>query len=476
MALNSLHFIVLFFVLLVVLLVLQLGRKKSNEKNDAFGWLQLLTLLTFSLFFLVACDWRFCACAVIYTGAVFVCGILEQSTKHSRAVMIIGVVGSIIMLGYFKYSNFFLASFAALLGENSKTLNIILPLGISFYTFTGISYLIDVYRSKYPAERNFLYFALYMLFFGKMTAGPIVRADSFLPQARNYRGVQWNKLLAGVQIFVFGLFKKIVLADHLSVFVNDVFHAPAAYNSFSVILGVVSYSLQIYFDFSGYSDMAIGVAKMVGFDFEPNFNLPYLASNISEFWKRWHISLSSWLQDYLYIPLGGSKKGRIRTYLNLMLVMLISGLWHGAGVTFLIWGGFHGVVSCVNRLVKENRTSNALPKWCGILGTYVLVALLWVPFRADNIEIAMAVWKGVFSLQKGIVQPYTWTFFAILCLLGSTAFAVYRAKKADQPYINGYYPVLDLSRFCNLVLFFTFTGLTVLMGYFGNTAFIYGKF
>ena len=387
MSLNSLHFIVLFFVLLAALFVLQLGRKKSNEENDVFGWLQLLTLLTVSLLFLVACDWRFCACAMIYTGAVFVCGILEQRTKHSRAVMIIGIVGSVFMLGYFKYSNFFLASFAALFAGNSKTMNIILPLGISFYTFSGISYLIDVYHGKYPAEQNFLYFALYMLFFGKMTAGPIVRADAFLPQARNYRGVQWNNLLTGVQIFVFGLFKKIVLADHLGVFVNDVFYAPAAYHSFTVVLGVVSYSLQIYFDFSGYSDMAIGVAKMVGFNFEPNFNLPYLARNISDFWKRWHISLSSWLQDYLYIPLGGSKKGKIRTYLNLMLVMLLSGLWHGAGANFIFWGALHGAALCLHKLWRARHPEparSAAGRILSVAATFCFVCLCWVFFRAQS--------------------------------------------------------------------------------------------
>lgn len=476
MSLNSLHFIICFCLLLAFLSAVQFFRRKNKCRYDIFGQVQLLMLIVFSLYFITIWNWRYCVCAVVYTGVVYVLGICIEKTKQGRTIMMVGVIVSIIMLGYFKYSNFFIASFNELFQVQFKTLNIILPLGISFYIFSGISYLIDVYHGKYLAERNVFHFGLYMLFFGKITAGPIVRADEFLPQVKNYRGIHCDKLLAGMQIFVFGLYKKIVLADHLSVFVDDVFYAPAAYNTATVVLGIVSYSLQIYFDFSGYSDMAIGVAKIVGFDFKPNFNLPYLASNITDFWKRWHISLSSWLQDYLYIPLGGSRRGTIRTYLNLLLVMLVSGLWHGAGSTFILWGFLHGVVSCINRLIKNNSIAIGLPNWCKVLFTYVTIAFLWVPFRADNIETTIAVWKGAFSIHAGIFQPYTWSFFAIACLLGSEAFAILKSRRTNGLYIHGEYPVLNLTKFGNLVLFFSFIGLTVLMGYFGNTAFIYGKF
>lgn len=475
MSLNSLHFIVLLFLLLLAMSVAQFVWNRFSGKTAA-GRVQRLLLLAFSLYFISAWDWRHCVCSVTYTCVVYVLGILEDKTKYGRIFAVIGVICSIVMLGYFKYTNFFITSFARLFGVTPKTLKIILPLGISFYTFSGIAYLLDVHQGKLAAERNIVDFSLYMLFFGKITAGPIVRANTFFPQIKNYCGVRWDGLLVGLQIFVFGLFKKIVLADHLGVFVDDVYYAPSAYNTATVILGIVSYSLQIYFDFSGYSDMAIGVSKMVGFDFEPNFNLPYLANSVSDFWKRWHISLSSWLQDYLYIPLGGSRKGNVRTYLNLLLVMLISGVWHGVGFTFIVWGLLHGFASCANRLIKKSAIKINWPQWCGVIATYIQVALLWVPFRADNMKTAIDVWKGAFSLHSGICQPYTWSFFAISCLMISTVVAITRAKKEGQQYINGFYPVLDLSRFWNLVLFFTFAGLTVLMGYFGNTAFIYGKF
>lgn len=239
-------------------------------------------------------------------------------------------------------------------------------------------------------------------FGGKITAGPIVRADMFLPQVKGYRGIQCKKVIVGMQIFIFGLFKKIVLADHLSIFVDDVFYSPSAYNTITVILGIISYSLQIYFDFSGYSDMAIGVAKIVGFDLSPNFNLPYLSTNISDFWKRWHISFSSWLRDYVYIPLGGRKKGTNRTYINLLLVMLVSGIWHGAGYTFIVWGFLHGVVSVCHRIIKKYVVGFELPKWIRIFITYVIVAFLWVPFRADDMETTVTVWKGAFSVHSGI--------------------------------------------------------------------------
>lgn len=476
MSLNSFFFIVSFCLLVAVLYVVQAVEMIWKDKQSIIGQFQLFVILFFSIWFVIAWDWRYLICAVAYSSSVYVLGILEERTKYRRAVLLVGLVGSILMLGYFKYTNFFIDSFSAIFDIPAKRISIILPVGISFYTFSGISYLIDIYRRKYQAERNILHFFVYMLFFGKLTSGPIVRANTFLPQIKNYRGVQWNRLLIGIQIFIFGLFKKIVLADHLSVFVDDVFYAPSAYHTATIVLGIISYSLQIYYDFSGYSDMAIGIAKIIGFDFEPNFNLPYLAQDLSEFWKRWHISFSSWLQEYLYIPLGGSRKGKMRVYFNLIFVMLISGLWHGAGVTFIVWGFLHGIASCVNRLIKKGKLKIGLPKCYKIISTYCIVALLWVPFRADNIENTVAVWKGAFTLHSGIIQPYTWTFFAIICLLVSSFAAIWKANKEKQPSVNGYYPVLDLTNYWNLVLFFTFIGLTILMGYFGNTVFIYGKF
>ena len=470
MTLNSFHFVVYFAAFVVVLSILQLVRRKY----EVVGKAQLILLLLFSYFFIYKSSWKFCVSVLAYTCFVYVVGLFA---KKNKVVLATGIIASILMLGYFKYTNFFISEFGRIIGAGTVTLNIILPLGISFYTFSGLAYLIDIYRETYPAEKNFLNVALYISFFAKITAGPIVRGKDFFPQVKKYRGVELSAFAVGIQIFVFGLFKKIVLADHLGVFVDDVFFAPTAYNTATVILAVISYSLQIYFDFSGYSDMAIGVAKIVGFDFKPNFNLPYIAKGMSDFWKRWHISLSSWFQDYLYIPLGGSRKGELRTYLNLIIVMAVSGLWHGAGITFIVWGALHGIGSCISRVITKS--GKAVGKGIAVLrtvATYIVVALLWVVFRASDFTNAWNVWKGMFTIHDGIFQPYTWSFFAMACLLASTIMAVVNAKKSGEKYVNGYYPILDLSKTIPLAIFFTFCGLTILLGYFGNTAFIYGRF
>ncbi len=477
MNLSSFYFPCFLAAVVVLLCVLQGMRSR-------FPWavrIQLVTLLIASYLFVLLADWRFSLCLAGMTGFVYGTAILLDNSKSHKAFFLTGgVVCITCFLGYYKYCNFFLNSFQALFHRPSSTLTIILPLGISFYTFSALAYLIDVYRMEYPAERNFLNLALYISFFPKLLAGPIVRGKFFSPQINDYRGIKLNALLEGVQIFVFGLFKKIVLADHLGVFVDDVFGAPSAFSSGTIWLAVISYSLQIYFDFSGYSDMAIGTAKMLGFDFKPNFNLPYLSRDFSEFWSRWHISLSSWFRDYLYIPLGGSRKGSFRTYFNLMLVMLVSGLWHGAGYTFIIWGALHGVASCVNKAL-----GGVLPRLGAIVNiavTFALVSLFWVVFRAENLVTACKVYKRMFVFQNGIQQPYTWSFFAILCLAGGmlVAHCYSRKKKLKDRHGNhittGFYPTLDLTRFWPQVAFFSFTGLTILLGYYGDTAFIYGAF
>ena len=476
MSLNSFIFIFYFAVLLVPMAILQQLRKRKEE----LGRIQLLLLLLFSYFFILKTDWRFCLCVIGVTALSYFVALMIDENKGSKCWLIVGGIALILILGYFKYANFFLNSLCSAFGHDAVALNIILPIGISFYIFSALAYLIDVFRGDYKAERNILNYALYISFFPKMISGPIVRGKDFFPQVKSYKGIQWETFKTGIQIFVFGLFKKIVLADHLGVFVDDVFFSPNAYNTGTIILGAISYSLQIYFDFSGYSDMAIGISKILGFNFKPNFNLPYIAQNVSEFWKRWHISLSSWFRDYLYIPLGGNRRGKQRTYINLFVVMLISGLWHGAGWTFIGWGALHGLASCVN--MAAGKKMRILGPWINGIITYVIVTLLWVLFRADNFTTAIKVWTGIFTVHGGISQPYTWSFLAMFCFAVGTIVAWQHSKKLEkkdkngQLIINGFYPVLDLSKFWSQVAFFTFCGLTIMMGYFGNTAFIYGAF
>jgi len=334
---------------------------------------------------------------------------LERQTGPAvrRALLLFSISCNLGLLAFFKYTNFFLDTGASALGlfglpVSHRTLNIILPLGISFYTFETISYVVDVYRGRARAVRSLLDYALYIMFFPHLVAGPIVRPHDFLPQLRRRKHFDWDRLQLGAQFFLIGLFKKAVLADHLASVADPVFADPAAFGSGSLWLAVLCYSAQIFCDFSGYSDMAVGLAHALGFKLPMNFNMPYLAANITDFWRRWHISLSTWLRDYLYIPLGGNRHGTLRTYLNLMLTMLLGGLWHGASWTFAVWGLYHGLLLAAHRAVR-------LPAWFGsaflrpfaVAGTFLLVSLGWVFFRAETFAGAAIIVRGLFLAVPG---------------------------------------------------------------------------
>ena len=332
-----------FFVFFVIVLGLQLVLKKS--------WMRQAVLLIASYVFYGWWDWRFCFLMLGLTVVAFFTALGLEKRPGDKKIVAAGVIVPLAVLFFFKYMNFFVDSFCGAFGITAPgALAIILPVGISFYTFQSLSYTIDAWRGKVEISHDFMKFALYIAFFPQLVAGPIVKAADFLPQLDEERRPTKRGLAGGLSIFFWGLLKKAVLADQLSPFVDAVFAAPNAYASVSVALAVLAYAMQIYFDFSGYSDMAIGCAKCMGYDLAKNFDLPYISKNVSEFWKRWHISLSSWLQQYLYISLGGNRKGRTRTYVNLMLTMLLGGLWHGAGVNFIIWGGLHGAALCVHQV------------------------------------------------------------------------------------------------------------------------------
>ncbi len=481
MSLNSVQFIVTFIVLLAILSMLQLFR--TDNACSVVSKIQSTLILAYSYLFSASVNWKFSVCLILITLISYGFAILiewAEANKRTfrKPIFVLGISLILTVLAFFKYCNFFIEGFNRLVGGNIASLKIVLPLGLSFYSFSALSYLIDVYRGEIKSEKSIFAFSLFMALFTKFTAGPIVRYSDFEPQFKKYRGICLSALNDGIQIFIFGLFKKMVLADHLGVFVDDVFRASSAYGTATVWWAAISYSLQIYLDFSGYSDMAIGLSKILGFDFKPNFNLPYIAKGFSDFWSRWHISLSQWFRDYLYIPLGGSKKGEARTYYNLFIVMLISGLWHGDGLTFIVWGVLHGIASCVTRIIKKTKQphNNRILDACSTIVTYFFVMLFWIIFRAESIgEASMFIWH-MFSLHEGICQPYTWTLFAILCVIGATISAVARCNKSGAERIDGFYPIMNLSKFWALVVFFTFCGLTVLLGYYGDTSFIYGGF
>lgn len=398
-----------------------------------------------------------------------------------------GIVLALAALGFFKYTNFFAESFARLVGADFNALNIILPLGISFYTFSAISYLADIQRGKQEA-RSLLDVALYLSFYPKLTSGPIQRSGDFFRQLDGKRELGWVSLSPGIQIFVFGLFKKIVLADRISVFVNQVFDTPLVFGSATVFFGAVCYALQIYFDFSGYSDMAIGIGRILGFDLPRNFNLPYLSRNVTELWKRWHMTLSSWLQDYLYIGLGGSRKGKLRTYCNLILTMVLGGIWHGPSWNYVVWGLLHGIALAVHKLWMEktgsaNKPHSPLANVLSVCITFLFTTFCWIFFRAETLGDALTYVGRIFAFAPGLEHPYLWAMegLVILAVASVLAFANgkklgIRPKKQNFSGAEGFYPILDLSKFWQLTLFFVFCGLLLCLAYTGGSPFIYGKY
>ena len=398
------------FFLAVYALVWTAG-SRSNE------WRKIL-LLVASWIFYGAWDWRFVA--LLIASAFINWGLgrliadsmtaaqadLEdwEEPDHSRAKMLvtIGVIANLAILGFFKYFDFFLGEIAPIITDlgfarDLPLLQIILPVGVSFFTFQGMSYMIDVYRGR-TQPASLLDITLLMSFFPHLVAGPIVRASHLVPQFQKIPKLDRGMIAMALLLIVWGLFKKAVVASELAVnFVDPVFFDPSAHGSADLIFAAYGYAVQIYCDFSAYSDMAIGLAALLGYRFPRNFDQPYRAASLQDFWRRWHISLSSWLRDYLYIGLGGNRGGLFFICRNLMITMLLGGVWHGAKWTFLIWGGLHGLVLAIERIWRDVRPGwwPPLPKPIGILITFHIVVLGWIFFRADSFDGAIAFIQGI---------------------------------------------------------------------------------
>lgn len=315
----------------------------------------------------------------------------NAENKRTRLFLLITSLSvNLGMLGYFKYTNFLFSSFYELINKPFDPFNIFLPVGISFFTFQSLSYTFDVYRGNIKPLKSLSEFAFFVTFFPQMVAGPIVRAVDFIPQIKGTPHVSKEDFGRAIFLICSGLFKKAVVSDYISLnFVDRIFDNPTLYTGLENLMGVYGYALQIYCDFSGYSDMAIGIALLLGYRLALNFNSPYQSASITEFWRRWHISLSSWLRDYLYISLGGNRKGKIRTYFNLMITMLLGGLWHGAALRFVIWGALHGAMLAIEKFFKSivKVPQNKLTKFIGVVLTFHFVCFCWIFFRADNMEV-----------------------------------------------------------------------------------------
>ena len=309
------------------------------------------------------------------------------------------------LLGYFKYTNFFAGMVSRMLDFNFQPWDIFLPVGISFFTFQSLSYTIDVYRGNLKPLPRLLDYAFYVSFFPQLVAGPIVRASDFAPQIRKPVVITPDMFARGVYFIIIGLFKKAVISDYISLnFVDRIFDNPTLYSGMENLLGIYGYALQIYCDFSGYSDMAIGIALLLGFRFPLNFNAPYRATSITDFWRRWHISLSTWIRDYIYISLGGNRKGKLRQYINLILTMLLGGLWHGASLNFIVWGGMHGVALATHKLFSQEILHHArsycprgIRKWAAILLTFHFVCFTWIFFRQTSFSAGQTMLLRIFS-------------------------------------------------------------------------------
>ncbi|WP_445384787.1 MBOAT family O-acyltransferase [Robiginitalea sp. IMCC44478] len=369
--------------------------------------LQNLFLLLASYVFYGWWDYRFLSLIFLSTLIDFIVGkAIYRSDKKARKrqYLWLSLLFNIGMLGFFKYYNFFVHSFAeAFLPGDSEsalwTLNIVLPVGISFYTFQTLSYSLDIYKGKLKPTDDFISFATFVSFFPQLVAGPIERASNLLPQITSNRKFNYPQAVDGLRLVLWGLFKKVVIADSLAVMVDDIFVNYTDYSGSTLALGLIFFAFQIYGDFSGYSDIAIGTAKLFGIELMSNFKFPYFSRNISEFWHRWHVSLSTWFRDYLYIPLGGSREGRLQSLRNIFIIFLVSGFWHGANWTFIIWGGIHAALYIPIFLMGKNRVyvgahlgqgswKTNMREILQVGLTFVLVTLAWTYFRAENLGAA----------------------------------------------------------------------------------------
>ncbi|WP_121809892.1 MBOAT family O-acyltransferase [Mucilaginibacter kameinonensis] len=395
------------FLIVVFALYWFVFNRKLQQQN--------LLLMAASYFFYACWDWRFLFLLIFSTLLDYFTGLKMYQAKSQKLRTFwlwLSITINLGFLGVFKYYNFFAASLAAVCANigihlNPLTLNVILPVGISFYTFHGLSYVIDVFKGRIKAERNFIDYSLFVSFFPLLVAGPIERATHLLPQVKAPRKFDYQEAINGLRQILWGLFKKAVIADQCADYANLIFANSAHYSGSTLVLGAIFFAFQIYCDFSGYSDMALGIARLFGFELLRNFAFPYFSRDMAEFWRRWHISLSSWFRDYLYIPLGGSKTGTWLKVRNTLIIFLVSGFWHGANWTFIIWGLLNALFILPSILLKTNRNhleivakGKALPtarEFMQMVITFIQVIFAWIFFRADSVTQAFKYIGSIFS-------------------------------------------------------------------------------
>ena len=429
MLFNS-HAFIFLFLPLTLLVFFALGRFSAKL---AAGWLAAASLFfygwwspTYVALLLVSILFNFAAGGAIVRAAA--------DARHSKRLLTAAIIANLALLAYYKYANFFVANFNAVTGAGLGVAEVVLPLGISFFTFTQIAFLVDAYQGK-VREYNLVHYGLFVTYFPHLIAGPILHHGEMMPQfaQREIYRPQYDLIAAGLTMFALGLAKKVLIADGVAPYVAPVFDAPGAGVTLTMLeawCGALAYTFQLYFDFSGYSDMAVGLSLLFGVRLPVNFHSPYKAVNVIDFWRRWHMTLSRFLRDYLYVPLGGNRKSRVRRYTNLLLTMLLGGLWHGAGWTFVLWGALHGVYLVINHGWREFRRrlghnlhrSTPWGRRAGCLVTFIAVVISWVLFRAPDVETAIEILRAMAGCN-GLVLPEAWLaktggFGAALAALG----------------------------------------------------------
>jgi alginate O-acetyltransferase complex protein AlgI len=474
MLFNSLHF-AFFFIVTTILYFLLPHR---------YRWLFLLAISCYfyMVFVPVYILILFFTIIVDYTAGI----LIEQNTGHKKALLAASIVVNVGFLCFFKYFNFLNGNLTALLGTFNATspipaLSILLPIGLSFHTFQAMSYTIEVYRGNQKAEKHLGIYALYVMFYPQLVAGPIERPQNMIHQFYQKIDFNYDRIVSGLKLVLWGLFKKVVIADRLSLYVDAIYNNPTHHSGISSAVATIFFTFQIYCDFSGYSGIAIGTARVLGIDLMENFRRPYLAASIKDFWGRWHISLSTWFRDYLYIPIGGSRVNVAKHIRNLVIVFIISGLWHGANWTFIIWGALHGVYQVIELvmnkyILKKDLKRPARRGWATLPNfvlTFILVAIAWIFFRANNVTDAFTILRNILTLKPGplfigFAAGFVYSIMLIIFLVVSEVNQEYFQNKYSLMYSR--VPVVRFTGYALLIV-------TMLMiGVFNGGQFIYFQF
>lgn len=437
-----------------------------------------IILLIASYYFYCSSNPKNIIILLLVTIISYFSGLIIEKTNNKKRKKIIIASTTILLVGlllYYKYSYFILENINIIFSKDFSIENIIVPLGISFFTLQAISYPIDVYRKDVVVEKNILKYSLFISFFPQILSGPIGKSKEMLPQFNLKHLYDKNKISNGIMIIIYGLFKKVLIADLMAIGINNVYTNLSDFKGLALLIVVVLYSFQIYFDFSSYSNIAYGCGKIFGYDLNKNFNLPYFANSIKNFWSRWHMSLSTWFRDYLYFPLGGNRCSKYRSYLNILIVFLVSGLWHGASWTYIIWGGLHAIYQILERMFKLKFKNNYL----NIMKTFLLVTFAWIFFRANTLSDSIYVITNIFDISfadiKGQILAIGLDKYDLLVLfisVGSVFILEFLQYKK-----NIYSKIMNLSLISKLVICIALVFITIIFGSYGpgfdNSQFIY---